>query len=444
MQGENPMKSKALRKSLWEAIEPMWAVDFHSHIPIGHESAGSMARLLCYHYSETDAMNAGMPYEEMAQVDWEAKARFLVPYFPLSVGTTTYAGLHEVARGLFGFERRITPDTWEALCDAANSRMREEGWLSTALGANRIAHVFGTNDPLENLEGAQGWYQPCLRVDKFINLEEHALSDTVEDLSEVTGKDIATLSDFSDAMDARFGWFQEQGAVSIAVSLPPDFSLGAGIISPGVVFDRILAGDPVSTDDLHTLRTRLFYTALDLCRKYGFVFQLMSGVVRQVHRGVGNRGDGLTMHPDMFRAFWEPLNTYPDVRFDFTVLSAADQHPLCILVKNFPNAVLSGMWWYCNTPSIIETVLRMRLELVGSYCQNGQNTDAYMIEQSYYKMRQYKRALVRTLATMIEDRFFTEEEALDIAHALLFDNPIRHFGLDRKKIEENIRTLESA
>ena len=439
------MESRILRKSLWEAIEPMWSVDFHSHIPIGQESAGSMARLLCYHYSETDAMNAGMPYEEYrTQGDWEAKARFLIPYFPLSIGTTTYAGLHEVARGLFGFEKRITPDTWEALCEAANPRMREEGWLNEALKANRIAHVFGTNDPFEDLKGTKAWYQPCLRVDKFINLEEHALSDTAEDLSEVTGKDITSLSDFSDAMDARFGWFKEQGAVSIAVSLPPDFSLETGIRSPGVVFERILAGSPVSINDLHTLRTRLFYTALDLCRKYGFVFQLMLGVVRQVHRGVENCGDGLKLHPDMFRTFWEPLNTYPDVRFDFTVLSAADQHQLCVLVKNFPNAVTSGMWWYCNTPSIIEAALRMRLELVGSYCQNGQNTDAYMIEQGYYKMRQYKRVLVRTLATMIEDTFFTEEEALDIAWALLFDNPVRHFGLNRKKIEANIQILEGA
>ena len=439
------MESKTLQKNLWEAIEPMWSVDFHSHIPIGQESAVSIARLLCYHYSETDAMNVGMPYEAYrTQVDWEAKARFLIPYFPLSIGTTTYAGLHEVARGLFGFEKRITPDTWEALCEAANPRMREKGWLNEALVANRIAHVFGTNDPFESLKGAKAWYQPCLRVDKFINLEEHALSDTVEDLSEATGKDIAALSDFADAMDVRFGWFKEQGAVSIAVSLPPDFSLETGIHSPGVVFERILVGNPVSTDDLRTLRTRLFYTVLDLCRKYGFVFQLMLGVVRQVHRGVANCGDGMTLHPDMFRTFWEPLNTYPDVRFDVIVLSAADQHQLCVLVKNFPNVVTSGMWWYCNTPSIIEAALRIRLELVGSYCQNGQNTDAYMIEQGYYKMRQYKRALVRTLATMIEDTFFTEEEALDIARALLFDNPIRHFGLNRKKIEANIQILEGA
>jgi len=278
-------------------------------------------------------------------------------------------------------------------------------------------------------------------VDKFINIDEQPLADTIRDLSEATGRDISGLSDFLDAMDARFGWFREQGAASIAISLPPDFSLDPGTISADATFDRIGTGVQLTPGELLALKTKLFYSVLDLCRKYGFVFQLMLGVVRKVHRGVGVCGDGLRQDPGTFRTFWEPMNSYPDVRFDFTALSAADQHQLCIMVKNFSNAVVSGFWWYCNTPSIIEAGLRMRLELLGAHCQNGQNTDAYMVEQGYYKMRQYKRTLCRTLATMIEDEFFTEEEALQIARHLLLDNPIRHFGLDRERIETQMEAL---
>lgn len=434
------MLSRSLKGRLWNQIEPMWCVDFHSHIPIGQESAGSMARLLCYHYSETDAMNAGMPYDEYTgREDWAEKARFLIPYFPSSIGTTTYAGLHEVARGLFGFEDRIGPDTWDALCEKADEKMAEEGWTEHALRASRIVRAFGTNDPFEDLMGARPWYQVCLRVDKFINVDEQPLSDTIRDLSEATGRGISDLSDFLDAMDVRFGWFREQGAASVAISLPPDFSLNPGATSAEAAFDRVLTGVQLSSAELFALKTRLFYGVLDLCRKYGFVFQLMLGVVRKVHRGVGVCGDGLRQDPGTFQAFWEPMNSYPDVRFDFTALSAADQHQLCIMVKNFSNAVVSGFWWYCNTPSIIEAGLRMRLELLGAHCQNGQNTDAYMVEQGYYKMRQYKRTLCRTLAAMVEDELFDEGEAIEVAGRLLMDNPIRHFGLDREKIEAQIQ-----
>lgn len=437
------MSSPSLREQLWEAIEPMWAVDFHSHVPIGRESAGSMARLLCYHYSETDAMNAGMPYDAyMAQGDWEAKARVLIPYFPKSIGTTTYAGLHEVARGLFGFKERITPASWEALCEIARAKMAEEGWVEHVMKQNRIAHLFGTNDPFEDLVGAKPWYQVCLRVDRFIHVDELPLSETIKRWTEQTGQEIRSLEGFLEAMAARFRWFREQGAVSIAISLPPDFRLDTKAGSPGKALDRLIQSRDVSTEDLIGLRTRLFYHALDLCREHGFVFQLMLGVVRQVHRGVAHCGDGLKQDPDMFQTFWEPLNAYPDVRFDFAVLAAADQHQLCVLVKNFPNAVMSGLWWYCNAPSIIEQAVRMRLELVGAYCQNGQNTDAYMVEQGYYKMRQYKRALAQVLATMVEDGFFSAGESVDIAHGLLFENPIRHFRLDRAHIERTIRSLE--
>ena len=436
------MLSRSLKDRLWNEIEPMWCVDFHSHVPIGQESAGSMARLLCYHYSETDAMNAGMPYDEyVRREDWEEKARFLVPHFPASIGTTTYAGLHEVARGLFGFDDRIGPDNWDALCDKANQAMTEEGWTERVLSDSRIIRVFGTNDPFEDLVGPRPWYQVCLRVDKFINIDEQPLADTIRDLNEATGRDISDLSDLLDAMDTRFGWFREQGAASIAISLPPDFSLDPGTTSPDAAFDRIRTGVQLTPGELLALKTRLFYAVLDLCRKYGFVFQLMLGVVRKVHRGIGVCGDGLRQDPGTFRTFWEPMNSYPDVRFDFTVLAAADQHQLCIMVKNFANAVASGFWWYCNTPSIIEAGLRMRLELLGAHCQNGQNTDSYMVEQSYYKMRQYKRTLCRTLATMIEDEFFTEEEAVEIAQRLLLNNPVRNFGLDREAIEAQMATM---
>ena len=431
-----------LRERLWEKIEPMWSVDFHSHIPIGRESAGTMARLLCYHYSETDAMNAGMPYEDYISRSTEKeRARFLVEYFPRTIGTTTYAGLHEVAEGLFGFKKRITPETWEELCELADGLMSRPGWEEEVLKKNRIAWVFGTNDPFEPLEGAKPWYQVCLRLDKFLLPDEHPLPSTVAALEEISGREVRTLSDFLEGLEGRFRYFREKGAVSAAVSLPPDFSLERGSASPEAVFGKLREGLWISSEEMRALKAELFYSAVELCRKYGMAFQLMLGVVRKVRRGVEHRGDGLRQDPNMFRTFWEPLNLYPDVLFDFTVLSLADQHQLCVLVKNFPNAVCSGLWWYCNTPSIIEQVVRMRLEVLGVYPQNGQNTDAYMLEQGYYKMRQYKRALCRALGSMVEDGFFSEEEAVEVARMLLFENPIRHFGLDRSRIEEQMARL---
>lgn len=431
-----------LWRRLWERIEPMWSVDFHSHIPIGRESAGSMARLLCYHYSETDAMNAGMSYQDYISLPTEEeRARLLVRYFPETIGTTTHAGLHEVAEGLFGFRKRITPETWDELCELADEAMSKPGWKEEVLRKDRIAWVFGTNDPFEPLEGAEPWYQVCLRLDRFLLPDEHPLPSTVSALEELTGREVRGLSDFLDGLEGRFRYFKEKGAVSVAVSLPPDFSLEGGPTSPDVVFRKLMEGLWVPSEEMAALKAELFYSVLELCRKYGMVLQLMLGVVRKVRRGVEHRGDGLSQDPGMFRTFWEPLNLYPDVLFDFTVLSLADQHQLCVLVKNFPNAVCSGLWWYCNTPSIAEQVVRMRLEILGVRPQNGQNTDAYMLEQGYYKMRQYKRALSRALASMVEDNFFSEEEAVEVARKLLFENPIRHFGLDRSRIEEQITKL---
>ena len=64
---------------------------------------------------------------------------------------------------------------------------------------------------------------------------------------------------------------------------------------------------------------------------------------------------------------------YPSVKFLVTVLSAVNQHELCVLARKFGNLHVYGCWWFCNNPSIIETTTRMRLEMLGTAftCQHS-------------------------------------------------------------------------
>ena len=47
------------------------------------------------------------------------------------------------------------------------------------------------------------------------------------------------------------------------------------------------------------------------------------------------------------------------------VLSPVDQHELAVLASKFRNLHVWGCWWYCNNPSLVTTVTRLRLELLG-------------------------------------------------------------------------------
>ena len=63
-----------------------------------------------------------------------------------------------------------------------------------------------------------------------------------------------------------------------------------------------------------------------------------------------------------------------------------------MLASKFRNLHLWGCWWYCNNPSIIHEITRLRLELLGT-AFTAQHSDCRVLEQLIYKW-QHSRAIV--------------------------------------------------
>lgn len=75
---------------------------------------------------------------------------------------------------------------------------------------------------------------------------------------------------------------------------------------------------------------------------------------------------------------------FPKVKFLVTVLSRANQHELTVVVQKTRNLHLYGCWWYCNNPSIIEELTKMRTEMLGT-AYTAQHSDCRVLEQLLYK-----------------------------------------------------------
>jgi len=65
-----------------------------------------------------------------------------------------------------------------------------------------------------------------------------------------------------------------------------------------------------------------------------------------------------------------------------------------------------GCWWFVNTPSLVEEITRMRLEMLGTSFI-PQHSDARVLEQLIYKWRSSRRTIAPVLADayrlLIED-----------------------------------------
>jgi hypothetical protein len=93
---------------------------------------------------------------------------------------------------------------------------------------------------------------------------------------------------------------------------------------------------------------------------------------------------------------------YPRNKFLVTMLSRENQHELCVAARKFRNLLIFGCWWFLNTPSLVEEITRMRLELLGlSFIP--QHSDARILDQLIYKWEHSRKIIADVLCDKYAD-----------------------------------------
>jgi len=87
---------------------------------------------------------------------------------------------------------------------------------------------------------------------------------------------------------------------------------------------------------------------------------------------------------------------FPKIKFLATVLSRTNQHEMTVVAQKTRNLHLYGCWWYCNNPSIIDELTRMRVELLGT-AFTAQHSDCRVLEQLVYKWHHSRRIIAEAL-----------------------------------------------
>jgi len=117
------------------------------------------------------------------------------------------------------------------------------------------------------------------------------------------------------------------------------------------------------------------------------------------HRGVNPKllsaGDGVVAFADA-GLLARLCSRFPKVRFLATFLSRANQHEACVLASKFRNLHLYGCWWFCNNPSIIEEITKMRVEMLGT-AFTAQHSDARVLDQLLYKWPHSRAVLAQVI-----------------------------------------------
>ncbi len=157
----------------------------------------------------------------------------------------------------------------------------------------------------------------------------------------------------------------------IALSFPPDFRY---------------------PDDM--LRSRLLEEIMLYAEERKVPIALMIGAKRSVNPSLRLAGD--SVGKSNIESIENLCRSFPNNKFMVTMLSRENQHELCVTARKFKNLMIFGCWWFLNTPSLIEEITKMRLELLG-FSFIPQHSDARVLEQLIYKWKHSKEIIKKVL-----------------------------------------------
>ena len=394
----NLTDAASVEAAVRKAVDEATITDIHTHLFPPHHGdllLWGIDEVLTYHYLVAELFTVAprdltaerfwrMSKREQADVVWE---HLFLRRGPLS----------EATRGVMTTMARLGLDVGGR--DLAGARdwfdsQRIEEYLPKVFELAGLDYAVMTNNPF-HAEEADAWakdlpvpdcLKTALRIDTVINDWP-----TAAEIMSATGYDAGADGDEADFAAARnflADWAGRIRPVYLAASLAADFT-----------YPR----DDMST---RVLEEVVFPAA----RELNLPVAMMIGVRRAVNAALGDAGDGVGAAD--VSGVQRLCRSHPDVKFLVTMLSRVNQHELCVLARKFGNLHLFGCWWFCNNPSIIEEMTRMRLELLGT-AVTVQHSDARVLDQLIYKWSHSRKVVADVLADKFRDQFAAGWRATD-------------------------------
>ena len=90
---------------------------------------------------------------------------------------------------------------------------------------------------------------------------------------------------------------------------------------------------------------------------------------------------------------------------------------------------MAGYWWHNFFPAIIQRIMDERLDMLPTNKQMGFFSDAYTVEWAYAKAMMVRRQLAEVLARRVKRGQYTQDEALAVAGAILYEAPQWALGM---------------
>jgi len=220
----------------------------------------------------------------------------------------------------------------------------------------------------------------------------------------------------------KFDWSDKHALVAW-ISADADFTPTDAATIDGLLA-RCAAGEEPPRPEARLLEGALLRCLCEAIRGKTDVFQICfgtqfvtPGLMHPVTRAAPQFASGLG----------HIAGEYPDIHFNLLTGRESDEPALCSLCLGYANVSLAGFWWNGFYPSAMHAAWSRRLDMVPTPRLCGFFSDGWCAEWTYARAALTRRVLAGVLAEKIDQGYYTPDQALRVARAILFDTPRQLF-----------------
>lgn len=442
--------SDQLHERISQIVFDVEAIDCHTHIEPQQPKSRDISDILFYHWVVTELETIGLDKNLLhPDLSTEERVTNALPYLRQITNTATYWCVISAIRDLYDVDVwELTEDNWRAINDKVVAGGQNDDWLRHVLSDKAKVKssflTFECNEPVPAFD--PDFFEATLRIDQYIN----DISDpkNLTKLSEQTNIEINSCKALEDAFGALMDVFaaynsrtltgafvpevkvaeptpnEAEAALRKVLSLPPDAAAGG----KDETFSHSVRplGNPALSDDENRALTAFAMHAV--CRNAADrqqPFQMMFGIARPLPGGK-SASAGIA---EQLMELCELFAKYPKVNFMMTLANVVQTHGLAVFAKVYPNVHIAGHWWYTLVPSHMSAQLAERLEILPAPKIGGYFSDAYNAEWSYGKGKLLRTQIAKVLTQKVEEGYFPEEVAADVARRIIHDNSAHVYGM---------------
>jgi len=421
-------------QSILRSLEEIPIVDVHSHISVDHPQCRDLSDILFYHFIRRELYSAGLADDNFLVSDAPIEDRMVefFKYLPLVENTATYWCVKKILTDIYqitGGDIRL--DNWKNIQNQILEREKDPLWPKS---------LFDRVNVQCSLICEKCWSEERLRKNQYLKpLYEDLDSfhfDPTRDISllDLIIREYGHLPEKTDdGQQLLLDFFQKKSQSGIRY-FTAFISSAFHLVKPGPnqideIYKKNKAGMILNPEEKNVLFTWLLYGYFEALRQIKTPAQFVIGA-RWARPGMRYGESYVWTNHQLTLDLVTAFKDFPEVPMNLMFASLPLAQELTIIARMLPNVSLLGFWWHTLVPNIIEQLIAQRIESLPANKWIAIATDAYSVEWAYGKIKIVLECLARVLSRKIEEGYFSEKKAIELARRILYDNPKEIYNMD--------------